>query len=54
MEELAVFLSGILGGILLLLFIQFVVLRAYWKTFEYKGTIPTKPLPQPASHPVRT
>jgi hypothetical protein len=53
LSALTIFLLGVLGGMLLLILIQFLICQAYWKTFEHVGRIPQRPPPAVESHPVQ-
>ncbi len=53
LDPLAAFLFGILGGIFLLIFVEFLIMRAYWRLFEVKKPFIPEPPPDVAPHPVR-
>lgn len=50
-DGLSLFLLGVLSGILLVILIQFLICRAYWKSLEFVGRLPKKPPAAVESHP---
>ncbi len=54
MDPLALFLLGAVAGILVLVLVQFLICRAYWRTFELKKPLEPKPPAVVTPHPVNT